>query len=574
MTTPHHSTMRRNLIVGVAAAVALAGLGVALSPLGSQAADPDDPTTAPVPAVEFPSAAGKALASQVSFNADGSVTAAEGRIHRGGTPATRGLPPRLVVELRDDDAALLGSFNQWDPREVRRYDPGGGHATETRDSGELSLIAPFEPALAEVVVTDGDTGEELVTIDATGPAATFCRDNPDDAGCAADLAISATASPDPAVAGESLTYAVTVDNQGPHPAHDVVMTGDLADGVAHSSDTGACAQTAGGSLRCELGRLPSDEAHTFEITVDVDPALVHDAGGPTTIAAQLAVADEAGSDPDPGDNAAEVTTRVEAEADLAVADLQMLSPPPEQIIGETDAPDVEAVITNHGPSTPMDVTTEWTADADDGVAVEPTDAADDTGALTTGDPETLTRTFTVACERPGVHQVRLTARVGPASDDDGDPHPANDQRTASFEVDCLVPISIDVKPGDGRSPINSRRSGVLPVALLSTDAGEDGNPIAFDATTVDVATTRVGTRAAVDADRGAGPAHDGHVTGSRGRGRRPPDAPADLLSHFASPADTELDRRDDELCVRGSYVDAASGSRFRFVGCDAVRVVR
>lgn len=574
MTRQRQTVMRSDLIAAVLALLALSFLVVGVWSSGSQATDPDDPSTAPIPDLEFPSEAGKVLAADVNFSADG-VTASEGEIHRGGTPARKGVPEMLEVQLRDDDAAQLGSFNEWDPRHVRHYNGGGDHSHEDADEGKIALIAPFEPDLAEVVVTDADTGEELVSIDATGPAAEFCRENPDAPDCAADLTVSATDDPDPAVAGEQLIYNVTVTNLGPNPAHDVVMTSQLPAGVTHASDTGSCTDTGGGSLQCELGRLPGGKDQTFEIVVDLDPALVHAAGGPTTIRNQLSVTDEAGSDPDPTNNTTEVTTLVEAEADLAVASLQAHATPKEQVIGETDEVDAEAIVVNNGPSTPMDVTTSWTVDPDAGISVDPLAAEDDTDALAIGDPQPVIRTFIIECDSPGVHEVRITADITPRSDDDRDPDPSNNAETVSFAVDCLVPITLNVKPGEEPNSINPQRNrGDVPIALLTTDAGEFGNPIAFDATTVDVGTTRAGTRDAVDANRGATPTHDGHEEDSWEPDNDSKDGDTDLLIHFATPSDTELEDGDERICVRGEYQDPATGTAFRFIGCDEANVVR
>lgn len=264
---------------------------------------------------------------------------------------------------------------------------------------------------------------------------------------------------------------------------------------------------------------------------------------------------------------------VGVEADLKLSSLHPSSPPSEQLIGDSAEVNVEAVIANEGPSSPMDVTTTWSTDTDDGISFEPTNAEDDTDGLTTADLETLTRTFTVRCESPGKHEVRLTARIDPASPDDRDPNATNNQETVSFVVDCVVPITINVKPGEEPNSVNTKKRGNIPVAVLTTDEGQFDTPVAFDATTVEISTIRAGTREAIDAGRGATPAHDGHEEDSWEPNNETKDGDTDLVVHFEPPSATELGRGDDELCVRGEYVDSP-GSRFSFVGCDQVRVVR
>ena len=54
---------------------------------------------------------------------------------------------------------------------------------------------------------------------------------------AADVSIAMTDAPDPVNAGASLTYTVTVNNLGPDPATNVVVTDTLPAAVSYISDT-------------------------------------------------------------------------------------------------------------------------------------------------------------------------------------------------------------------------------------------------------------------------------------------------------------------------------------------------
>jgi hypothetical protein len=62
--------------------------------------------------------------------------------------------------------------------------------------------------------------------------------------------------------------------------------------------------------------------------------------------------------------------------------------------------------------------------------------------------------------------------------------------------DCTIPVLVDVKPGSSPNSVNPRSGGVIPVAILTTEA--------FDATTVDPSTVRFGATGT-----GAVAVHDG-----------------------------------------------------------------
>ncbi|MEA2375837.1 MAG: hypothetical protein QOD53_2300, partial [Thermoleophilaceae bacterium] len=85
----------------------------------------------------------------------------------------------------------------------------------------------------------------------------------------ADLSITKTASPDPAVVGQTLTYTLTAKNGGPSPATGVTVIDNLPVGVTFQSATpsqGTCSQLAG-TVACNLGSLASGASATVAIAV-------------------------------------------------------------------------------------------------------------------------------------------------------------------------------------------------------------------------------------------------------------------------------------------------------------------
>ncbi len=92
-------------------------------------------------------------------------------------------------------------------------------------------------------------------------------------GARADLVITTRDSVDPVIAGRPLTYTVTVVNNGPSDARDVVVNGELPATVSFQATDG-CAeddQPGGGLEACALGNIPAGSSKSFTISVLVDP---------------------------------------------------------------------------------------------------------------------------------------------------------------------------------------------------------------------------------------------------------------------------------------------------------------
>ena len=85
----------------------------------------------------------------------------------------------------------------------------------------------------------------------------------------ADLGITKTDSPDPATPGNNLTYTITVTNQGPSEAQNVVVTDTLPSGATLISTSG-CAEDPTGVPTCTLGSMAAGGSAQYTITVTVD----------------------------------------------------------------------------------------------------------------------------------------------------------------------------------------------------------------------------------------------------------------------------------------------------------------
>jgi uncharacterized repeat protein (TIGR01451 family) len=85
----------------------------------------------------------------------------------------------------------------------------------------------------------------------------------------ADMAIVKTASPNPVLEGDILTYTLAVTNNGPASATTVIVTDTLPSVMtylASTTTTGTCSE-AGGSVTCQLGTIANAGTATITITV-------------------------------------------------------------------------------------------------------------------------------------------------------------------------------------------------------------------------------------------------------------------------------------------------------------------
>ena len=151
-----------------------------------------------------------------------------------------------------------------------------------------------------------------------------------------------------------------------------------------------------------------------------------------------------------------------------------------------------------------------------------------------------------------------------------DANPANDARSATYTVDCAVPVVLNVKPGSLKNPVNLNE-GVVPMAVLTTSVGQYGLPIAFDARTIQAASVRIGQRAGlVPGNTGAPEAHGKvHLEDSYELDEVTRDGDLDGVLHGRGDL-IPLTPGITEICVRGRFGPGAGTS---FFGCDAVTKV-
>jgi len=177
-------------------------------------------------------------------------------------------------------------------------------------------------------------------------------------GCSADLEVTKSASPDPAIAGQQITYTIDVTNHGPLNATEVVVVDMLPDGITYLADNvpGDQCEVADQVITCAIGDIDVSNSSSFTITamIDSDALQLPEPGGPTTFD-NLVEGSAAESDDVPENDSYTLSTLVNELADLSVT--KTCKPDRDAVVGE-DTPFCEIVVSNSnsGPSMAREVT--------------------------------------------------------------------------------------------------------------------------------------------------------------------------------------------------------------------------
>ena len=127
----------------------------------------------------------------------------------------------------------------------------------------------------------------------------------------ADLSIAEAASPNPAIIDQTLTYTITVNNNGPDTATTVTVTDTLPAEVSFVSASAGCNEAAG-TVTCTAASLAYTASVQFTITVTAP-----DTTGAISSTASVSAASP--DDPDSSDNSVTLVTNVgDPVADLSI----------------------------------------------------------------------------------------------------------------------------------------------------------------------------------------------------------------------------------------------------------------
>jgi uncharacterized repeat protein (TIGR01451 family) len=169
--------------------------------------------------------------------------------------------------------------------------PVGGSATYTLTA---VVAAPATGTLSNTATVTAPNGF-------TDPTSNNTATDVDTITPQADLALTKTDSPDPVSFGNTLSYTLTVTNNGPSAATNVTVTDAIPSGLEFVSASPGCG-VSGGVVTCALGSLSADASASFTLnfTVSLTSGVIDN----------LAQVSASESDPDTGNNSARCGTTV------------------------------------------------------------------------------------------------------------------------------------------------------------------------------------------------------------------------------------------------------------------------
>ena len=302
------------------------------------------------------------------------------------------------------------------------------------DQGSVSfdLVVAVSDAAANPTVNQVD-----VDSDSTDPDPSNDDDSDSvDVTFEADLRIEKAASPDPATPGQNITWTITVTNDGPSIANNVVTTDALPLGVTFVSASPGCAAT-GGTVTCTTPTLTSGASATYTIEGALDPAMLGSVANTASTTSDT-------PDPDPSDNSSTSDTPLEPEADLTFT---KTSAPDPVVAGELLT--YTLTTTNNGPSDALNVVVTDVLPVDlTAVSITPTADCSITGQAVTCSPGTLadgdTYVVTIsALVAESAADGSTLANTASVASDTPDPDSSNNDDTETTEVEKEADLSVD-----------------------------------------------------------------------------------------------------------------------------------
>lgn len=264
----------------------------------------------------------------------------------------------------------------------------------------------------------------------------------------ADLSVQKTANVEFASEGDTITYTLQAENQGPSTADSTVLKDTLPPDLEYVSDDLGCSAVAQ-IVECELGTLADGEARTVHIEAKVQSGA---AGSLQTNTAKISALQP---DSEPANDESSVSTPITPFVDLAIS--KSVSPKVAGSLGQKVIFTLE--VENKGENetsaaTVTDVLPEgiaYVSDTGSCVFSAPSTVECEAGALAKGAKKTIEIEAEVEALAAGKANKNTASVAGPLFD----PDLTNNEASATLEVEPLSDLAItktagtaSVKPGD------------------------------------------------------------------------------------------------------------------------------
>jgi uncharacterized repeat protein (TIGR01451 family) len=244
----------------------------------------------------------------------------------------------------------------------------------------------------------------------------------------ADLALSASATPNPDSVGNPLTVTFTVVNKGPSPATSVFFSAPIPAGATLTNAIASQGSCDGSS--CPLG--PLAVGANASVTLTLNPTAV----GTLTVTGNVTATE---TDPNPNNNSASATVPITASSDLAVT--QTVASP---ILFGTANVVYRVTVTNNGPSQADNITLTDVLTGnivDESISAVCSESPAFTFTCVFSLASGASQQFTVVAPPTAAGTFTNTASVSSAN---FDANPANNTSTASAIVNPSVDLSLTV----------------------------------------------------------------------------------------------------------------------------------
>lgn len=329
----------------------------------------------------------------------------------------------------------------------------------------LSAIPVYGTAVLSVVTVPTNAG--LITSSATvgSPAP---NPNPNNTSAsvsvlvtepAADLGVTITAAPSAVLEGAPLTYTITVTNNGPFTAQQVVLNNTLPPNVNFISATTTQGTVALGASSVFLGDVPVGS--NVVVTITISPEMT----GSLTATASVTLS-PLETDPNSLNNTASVTVTAGPSADLSVS---AVAAPPGTVLSGATFTSV-ATVGNNGPSPATSVVfsqtipagATWLSSSQASAVATGGVITWNVGPLAVGRSVLITNLFQAPTLLSGVQSNVLSSTLT-VFGQPGDPFTNNNAFTIQESVEpptiTIIPAgAVLVQPANGNGSINPQQS--------------------------------------------------------------------------------------------------------------------